>query len=261
MKKQWILLILLTLGLILGSAYAGNRRIRRPSTQPPTGCVDEIGLTQEQKRVMETIRQETVEALRQAETPKAAREIIEEMRRTMQALLTNEQMEALRECLRPEKPATCMDQIDLTPEQIEAIDAIRQAAMEALKEAETPQEARDIIEQMHQAVEGVLTEEQLAALRECRRPDRPVNCMDQIDLTPEQIVEIDAIRQAAMAELETAETREEIRAIINQMSEDIMAVLTVDQLAALEECRDGQRHRWRYQEPEPDPDPEPDTEG
>ena len=86
----------------------------------------------------------------------------------------------------------------------------------------------------------------IAALRDCLRPDRPVNCMDQIGLTEEQIAEIDAIRQAAMDAVQQAETREEVRAILDQMREDMMDVLTDEQIAALEECRDAQSNRPRH---------------
>jgi uncharacterized protein YpuA (DUF1002 family) len=247
MKKHWILLIILTLSLVLGSAFARNRlgrRALRPPQRPPSAkeCFEEAGVTQEQIEAMNIIRQEAIEALRAA-TPQEAREIIEQMRQDIKDVLTPEQLEAIAECLRPERPVTCMDEIGLTQDQIEAIDAIRQQALEALKEAETPQQARDIIEQMHQAIEDQLTEEQLAALRECLRPDKPVNCMDQIGLTEEQIAAMDTIRQEAMEAVKEAEGPREVRQILDQMYEDLMAVLTDDQLAALQDCRDAQRHR------------------
>jgi Spy/CpxP family protein refolding chaperone len=249
MRKHWIVLVVLTLGLVLGSAFAGSRRVRRPlpPPRPPSvrSCMSEIGLTQDQIDAMEAIRQAAVEALKGVETRQEAREIIEQMRLDIQAVLTEEQLAALAECRQPKRPVTCMDKIGLAQDQIEAIDAIRQAAMEELREAQSPQEARDIIEQMHQAIEDVLTEEQLAALRECLRPIRPVNCMDQIGLTPEQIDAIDAIRQIAMQAVQEAQSRQEVREILDQMYEDMMAVLTDEQLAALQECRDAQRFRCR----------------
>ena len=115
--------------------------------------------------------------------------------------------------------------------------------MEAIKEAEEPQAVRDIVEQMHQAIEDVLTEEQLAELRACLRPDKPVNCLDQIGLTEAQIEQIDAIRDAAMAAVQEAEDRTEVRVILDQMREDMMAVLTPEQITALEECRDANSSR------------------
>jgi Spy/CpxP family protein refolding chaperone len=207
--------------------------------------MDEIGLTQDQIDAMEAIRQAAVEALKEVETRQEARDIIQQMRLDIQAVLTEEQLAALAECRQPKRFVTCMDTIGLTQDQIEAIDVIRQAAMEALKEAESPQEARDIIEQMHQAVEDVLTEEQLEALRECLRPKRPVNCMDQIGLTQEQIDAMDAIRELAMEAVQEAQSRQEVREILDQMREDVMAVLTDEQLAALQECRDAHRPRCR----------------
>lgn len=257
MKKHWILLVVLSLGLVLGSAFARSRRVRRPLPPPRPlsvrNCMDEIGLTQDQIDAMEAIRQAAVEALKEVETRQEARDIIQQMRLDIQAVLTEEQLAALAECRQPKRFVTCMDTIGLTQDQIEAIDAIRQAAMEALKEAESPQEARDIIEQMHQAVEDVLTEEQLEALRECLRPERPVNCMDQIGLTQEQIDAMDAIRELAMEAVQEAQGRQEVREILDQMHEDMMAVLTDEQLAALQECRDAHRPRCRRQrEPQPE---------
>ena len=217
--------------------------MRPPQAPSAKACFEEAGVTADQIEAMNIIRRDAIDALKEAESREEARGIIEELRETINALLTPEQLEAIKECLRPERPVTCMDHIDLTPVQMEAIDAIRQQAMEAIKEAETHQEARDIIEQMHQAIEAQLTAEQLAALRECLRPDKPVNCMDQVGLTEEQIAAMDTIRQDAMAAVKEAETRREICQIMDQMHDDLMAVLTDDQLEALQECRDAQRRR------------------
>jgi len=260
MKKHWILLAILTLGLLSGTAFARNRQGRRgyrPLPPPSIAvCFEEAGVTQDQIDLMNAIRQDAVEALKEAETREEARAIIEQMRDDMKSILTEEQLAAIAECRRPQRPITCMDQLDLTQDQIEAIDAIREAAMEALKEAETPQEARDIIEQMHQDIEDVLTDEQLAALRECLRPKKLVNCMDKIDLTPEQIAVIDAIREIAMEDVKEAESREEVRQILDQMYQDIMDVLTDEQLEALQECRQRLRNRDRDRQEQPEPEPE-----
>lgn len=270
MKKHWILLAILTLGLLFGTAFAGNsenrnrnrqgRRTYRPLPPPSIAvCFEEAGVTQDQIDAMDEIRQLAVEALKEAETREEARDIIEQMREDMKSILTEEQLAAIAECRRPQMPLTCMDQLDLTQDQIEAIDAIREAAMEALKEAETPQEARDIIEQMHQDIESVLTEEQLAALKECLRPKKLINCMDKIDLTPEQIALIDAIREIAMEDVKEAESREEVRQILDQMYQDIMDVLTDEQLEALQGCRDAQRLRLRDRDRQEQPEPEPEV--
>ena len=259
MKKHWILLAIMTLCLVVGSAFA-ERRTGRRAHQPKRApsfhrCVGELDLTEEQIAEITAIHQAAMEELKQAETPEEARAIIEQTHQAIKEVLTPEQLVVLQECLQPKKPVTCMDQIGLTLEQKEAINAIRKAGEEALKEAKTPEEARAIIEQMHQAIENTLTEEQLEALRECIRPKKPVNCMDQIGLTPEQEDQMDAIRRDAMELLETAETREEIREIMNQMHEDLMSVLTDEQLAELQECRDAQRRHHRLsQGPEPEPE-------
>lgn len=245
MKKQWILLSILTVGLVLGPADARIRRnrTRDQASQPSsaTECMTQAGVTEEQLAAMEAIRQAAIAALKEAENPQKAREIIEEMREALKSVLTQEQLAAMATCMRPKEPLNCLSQLDLTQEQTEAIAAIREAAIAGIKEAESPEKARDIIEQMHQAIEDVLTPEQLEILRQCLRPDKPVNCMDQIGLTADQIAAIDALRDAAMETLKEAETREEVRAIMDQLYEDIMSVLTDEQLAALQECRDAQR--------------------
>ncbi len=94
---------------------------------------------------------------------------------------------------------------------------------------------------MQQAIEEVMTEQQLAAYRDCIRPRLRLNCMDTIGLTEEQIAEMQALREAALEALQKAQGQEKVRAIMDQLYEDMMDVLTDDQLAALEECRDGQR--------------------
>jgi uncharacterized protein YpuA (DUF1002 family) len=254
MRKQWILLAILTVGLVLGSADARIRRnrTRDQASQPPsaTECMTQAGVTEEQLAAMEAIRRAAIAALKEAGTPQEAREIIEQLREDLQSVLTQEQLAAMANCMRPKEPLNCMDQLDLTAVQIEAIAAIREAAIAAIKEAESPQKARDIIERMHQAIEGVLTPEQLALLRQCLRPDKPVNCMNQIGLTAEQIAAIDALRDVAMEELKEAETREEVRAIMDRLYDDIMSMLTNEQLEALQACRDAQR-------PGPGPGPGP----
>jgi len=65
--------------------------------------------------------------------------------------------------------------------------------------------------------------------------------MENIGLTEEQIAAMDALREAAIAALEEAQGQDEVRAIMDQLYEDMMSLLTDEQLAALEECRDGQR--------------------
>jgi len=248
MKKLWILLAILALSLALGPAAARTRRGERPSPPPQStigrDCMDEIGLTQEQLDAMAVLRQMAMDAIRAAESPVQARDIIERLRLALLAVLTPAQLDALEECHQRNRPrnGNCMDQLDLTEEQIALMDAIRQAAMDAIREAESPVNASDIFEQMQQAIEDVMTPEQLAAYRDCIRPRLRLNCMDTIGLTEEQIAAMDALREAAIAALEGAEGQEEVRAIMDRLYEAMMDLLTDDQLAALEECRDGQRN-------------------
>ena len=250
MKKHWILPAILVLSLALGLAVARDRRRERPSEPPRSSngsnCMNEIGLTQEQLEAIEAIREAAMDAIREAESPTQARDIIAQLRLDLLAVFTEEQLDALEECRQQNRnrhrDGNCMDQLDLTEEQIAEMDAIRQAAMDAIREAECPVNASDIFEQMQQAIEEVLTEEQLAAYRECIRPRLRLNCMENIGLTEEQIAAMDALREVAIAALEEAHGQEEVRAIMDQLYEDMMSLLTDEQLAALQECRDGQRH-------------------
>jgi len=250
MKKHRILLVVLALSLAFGVAVARDRRGERPSEPPRSSngrdCMDEIGLTQDQLDAMEAIREAAMEAISEAESPTHAHDIIEQLRVDLLAVLTEEQLAALEECRQQNRnrytDGSCMDQLDLTEEQIAEMDAIRQAAMDAIREAECPVNASAIFEEMQQLIEEVLTEEQLAAYRDCIRPRMRLNCMDNIGLTEEQIATMDALREAAIAALDEAEGQEEVRAIMDQLYEDMMSLLTDEQLAALEECRDGQRN-------------------
>ena len=202
-----------------------------------------IELTQDQLDAMEAIREAAMDAIREAESPVQAGAIIKQMHVDLLAVLTEEQIAALEECrqqnLNRFRDGNCMDQLDLTEEQI--ADAIRQAAMDAIREAESPVNASDIFEQMQQLIEEVMTPEQLEAYRDCIRPRLRLNCMHAIGLTEEQIADMDVLREIALAQLEEAEGQEEVRAIMDQLHEDMMALLTDEQLAALEECRDSQR--------------------
>jgi Spy/CpxP family protein refolding chaperone len=251
MKKHRILLVVLALSLVFGVAVARDRRGERRPSEPPRlskvrDCMDKIGLTQEQLDAMEAIRQAAMDAIREAESPTQAREIIEQLRVDLLAVLTEEQLAALEECRQQNRSryrsGNCMDQLDLTEKQIAEMNAIRQAAMDAIREAECPVNASAIFEEMQQLIEEVMTEEQLAAYRECIRPRLRLNCMENIGLTEEQIAAMHALREAAIAALEEAQGQEEVRAIMDQLYEDMMSLLTDEQLAALENCRDGQRH-------------------
>jgi Spy/CpxP family protein refolding chaperone len=249
MKKHRILLVMLALSLALGVALARDRRGERPSGPPRSSnggnCMDQIGLTQEQLDAIEAIREAAMDAIREAESPTQARDIIAQLRLDLLAVFTEEQLAALEECRQQKRnryrDGNCMAQLDLTDEQIAEMDAIRQAAMDAIREADCPVNASDIFEQMQQAIEEVLTPEQLAAYRECIRPRLRLNCMENIGLTEEQIAAMSALREAAIAALEEAQGQEEVRAILDQLYEDMMSLLTDEQLAALQECRDGQR--------------------
>jgi Spy/CpxP family protein refolding chaperone len=262
MKKKF-LFIMLALCLLVTAASARDRRQGRPEPAPAPvpapervttrDCLSQLDLSQEQIDAIIAIRQAAIEAFKAATTIEEARAIVEQMRIDIENVLTDDQLAALRECVRPDRPVTCMNQLDLTPDQIAAIDAIHDAAIAAVRQAQDPQEARAIIEQMHQDIEAVLTPEQLAALRECQRPRLRKNCLETIGLTQDQINLIEEIRAAALDLIAQAETREEIRAIMEQMQDDIMSILTEEQVTALQECRDQLR-------PRPRPQPGPRTE-
>ena len=87
---------------------------------------------------------------------------------------------------------------------------------------------------LHADIEAVLTEEQLAKLQQLRdeNENRP---FAGLDLTAEQKTAIAEIREKARAEAEAAETREARRDIMQAAHDEILSVLTDEQIDELEQ--------------------------
>ena len=273
MKKYGILLVvLLTTVVLVGSAMAGRGRAGRGKIGRMRGmgpqrvdCFKKLDLTEEQQAKIDSLRAAAKEAAKDAETREERQRIFRRMRNAIEGVLTEEQLAELKECreqhrgrrggphgVGPGGPQgfDCFRQLDLTEEQQAKIDSLRAAAREAAKDAETREERQQIFKRMRNAIEGVLTEAQLAELKECREQHRgrhggPLgfDCLKQLDLTEEQQAKIDSLRAAAREAAKDAETREERQRIFKRMHNAIKDVLTEEQLAELKECRE--RHGGR----------------
>ena len=142
--------------------------------------------------------------------------------------------------------------LDLTEEQQAAIEEIRDNAREAAQAAETPEARREILQAAHEEILAVLTPEQLEQLEQLRAqmwqgrggPGGPRGNREfgawlcgALDLTEEQQAAIEEIRDNAREAAQAAETPEARREILQAAHEEILAVLTAEQLEKLEQLR------------------------
>jgi Spy/CpxP family protein refolding chaperone len=90
---------------------------------------------------------------------------------------------------------------------------------------------------LHADIEAVLTDEQLEKLQQLRdgKAKRP---FEVLDLTEEQKAAIKEIREKAKADAEAAETREARHEIMQAAHEEVLSVLTEEQIAKLEQLRE-----------------------
>jgi Spy/CpxP family protein refolding chaperone len=108
--------------------------------------------------------------------------------------------------------------LDLTDEQKEAIATLVEQSREKL----------------HADIEAVLTDEQLEKLQQLR-DDGPKLPFEGLDLTEEQQEAIVEIRETARAEAEVAETPEARREIMLAAHEEVLSILTEEQIEKLEQ--------------------------
>ena len=124
-----------------------------------------LDLTEEQQAAIEEIRDNAREAAQAAETPEARREILQAAHEEILAVLTAEQLEKLEQ-LRArvwqgkagpwgprggrEYMAWLFGALDLTEEQQAAIEQIREDAIAAAQDAETPEAKRQIMQAAHE---------------------------------------------------------------------------------------------------------------
>jgi Spy/CpxP family protein refolding chaperone len=221
-----------------------------------------LDLTEEQQAAIEDIRADAVEAAQDAETPEARREIMQAAHEEILAVLTAEQLEKLEQLRAKvwhgkggpwgprggrEYMAWLFGALDLTEEQQAAIEQIREDAIEAAQAAETPEAKRQIMQAAHEEILAVLTAEQLEKLEQLRAqmwqgPRGPSGPgagagLEALDLTEAQQAAIEQIRASARQAIQAAETRQARREIMQAAHEEIMAVLTAEQLEKLEQIR------------------------
>ena len=173
----------------------------------------------------------------------------------IEAVLTPEQAEKLQQ-LRDDGAARGFAGLDLTDEQQTAIAEIRENARAEAQSAETREARRQIMQAAHEEVLSVLTDEQIKILDQRRAranwgrggpgrghigigprgpfagPDGPLAALD---LTEEQKTAIEAIREQAGTDAEAAETWQARRQIMQTAHEEVLSVLTDEQIEALEQ--------------------------
>lgn len=198
-------------------------------------------------------------------------EIVEESRKKLkadiEAVLTDEQLEKLEQ-LRDDQAKRPFDALDLTEEQQAAIAEIREKAKADVEAAETREAKQEIMQAAHEEVLSVLTEEQKEKLEQLREerphgrggpgkgrigvdprgpgggPDGPPPLFEELDLTEEQKTAINDIHEQARADVEAAETREARQEIMQAAHDEVLSVLTDEQIEKLEQLRE-ERPRGR----------------
>jgi len=173
----------------------------------------------------------------------------------IEAVLTPEQVEKLEQ-LHDDGATRGFAALDLTKEQQTAIAEIRENARAEAQAAETPEARQEIMQAAHEEVKSVLTDEQIEKLEQLSRgmprgrggpgkghmgigprgpyagPDGPLAALD---LTEEQEAAIADIRENARVEAQAAETREARQEIMQTAHEEVLSVLTDEQIEKLEQ--------------------------
>ncbi|MHC4558053.1 MAG: hypothetical protein ACYS80_12200 [Planctomycetota bacterium] len=155
--------------------------------------------------------------------------------------------------------------LDLTEEQQALIAEIRENARIDAEAAETPEARREVMQAAHDEIMAVLTDEQIEKLEQvgermrrsrggfggwnmgkgpCCLYEGPESCTRicaALDLTEEQQALIAEIRENARIDAEAAETSEARREIMQAAHDEIMAVLTDEQIEKFEQVRERMR--------------------
>jgi len=136
-----------------------------------------LELTEEQQQFIRETMEAARAAMQDATTPEERRAIMEAAREAILGILTEEQLARLEEIMNllpdpqrhrlggPGLPGM-LACLDLTPEQADFIQQTLADARAAAAEAETPEEKRRIMQDAHELILTVLTEEQLALLEQ-----------------------------------------------------------------------------------------------
>jgi Spy/CpxP family protein refolding chaperone len=173
----------------------------------------------------------------------------------IEAVLTPEQVEKLQQ-LQDDGATHGFAVLDLTEEQQTAIAEIRENARAEAQAAETPEARQEIMQAAHEEVLSVLTDEQIEKLEQLSPgaprgrgghgkghmgigprgpyagPDGPLAALD---LTEEQEAAIADIRENARSEAQAAETPEARQEIMQAAHEEVLSVLTDEQIEKLEQ--------------------------
>jgi len=145
------------------------KKIREKGGPGRRGMPD-LGLTDEQKEKMAAIRKDVKEKMKDAK-PEERKAIIEQMKKDIAAILTEEQLEKFKKARhggRHGRRPGPMPDIGLSDDQKAQIEDIRKKAFAAAKDAE-PKDRRAIIEKMKKDIHAIFTEEQLEKLKKARQ--------------------------------------------------------------------------------------------
>jgi len=280
MKKYGILLVVLLTTVVLAAPAMAGRdnhgpRHRRDNNGPGrhwdndgpgrhrgpgrSDCLKRLDLTEDQQAAIDAmqaaidaIKQRARNAAKDAETPEQRRKIYERAHEAIKGELTEDQLAELEKCRergrgpgKGPRHGDCLKKLDLTEDQRAELEKCRERG----KGRRRGPRQGDCMKKLN------LTEDQRAELEECRergrgrnRPGHRLGCMEELDLTEDQQTAVDRIRERAMNAARDAETREDRRAIFEDMHEAIKGQLTEDQLADLEKCKAGFRERIRARE-------------
>ncbi len=246
MKKLCMTVILtLTLGWLMSSGVqAGNSG---PGDTPGNGeqqqiqeqicpvcgtCVCDqekiclkIQLSEEQKLQIRAILQEYAPQIQAAETIEAKNQLRQEMQQKIQACLTEEQLACVEKLqLRQRLMDRVRDykmfmyqKLELTEEQIEAIQALKLEFRDQMALATSREEIKAIFDAMKAALLEILTDEQLEILEQIRNRKNLCPCdgdmamfqyMNQLGLSEEQQAQMEQLRQQTQTRLDECETCE-----------------------------------------------------
>jgi Spy/CpxP family protein refolding chaperone len=149
-----------------------------------------------------------------------------------------------------------LEALDLTEEQKTAIEQIRDKARADAATAETWQARREIMQAAHDEIMAVLTDEQIEQLEQLRAsaawgpgrgylgigprgpfggPDGIPPALEALDLTEEQEAAIEAIIEKARTDAAAAETWLARREIVQTAHDEILALLTDEQIEQLQQ--------------------------
>ncbi len=206
-----------------------------------------LNLTDDQKTAIKAIRQNTRQAVAEANSPADKQALVKASREQIKAVLTPEQLAKLKEIRRQRIKAGPRDglveaagraaDLNLTDAQKTQIKAIRDDTRKAVADANSPADRQAIVQAAQEQVKALLTTEQLAVLAAPHQGPargRPAaGALARLDLTTEQKTAIKAIRASTREALKTAATPAEKRALMQSARQQIKALLTPEQLAKL----------------------------